>query len=92
MLTVLTPPSDSNPSPFAADMLRLEQDIVAGQMQREAQQIREWQRIQRQDDCRCRGCGDPTDGLTICGQQVQVCPACFDGFVATRDCPTVASV
>ncbi len=92
MLTVLTSPSDSNSSTFAEDMLRLEQDIIAGQMQRESQQIREWQRIQRQDECRCRGCGDPTDGLTICGQQLQVCPTCFAGFVATRDYPAVASV
>jgi hypothetical protein len=83
MLTVPATPSDSNPTSFADDMFRLEQDIVAGQMRREADQIREMNRLQREDDRRCRGCQQPTEGLTICGVKVPVCPECFAAYVET---------
>jgi len=92
MHTIPAPASTSNSATFADDMLRLEQDIMASQMRRESEQIREMHRLQREDDCRCRRCGDLTEGITICGQRLQACPACFAGFVAKWEAPTLASV
>jgi hypothetical protein len=90
MLTVSSSPSVSNPASFADDMLRLEQDITIRQMQREAEQIREMQRLQREDDRRCRGCQQPTEGLTICGVKVPVCPECFAAYVETSGIASTA--
>jgi hypothetical protein len=94
MSTISRIPSVSNPAPFADDMLRLEQDIIAGQMQREAEQIREMNRLQREDDSRCRGCQRLTEGFTICGVNLPVCPGCFAAYVETSGIasPALAAV
>jgi hypothetical protein len=77
MFSVSTSPSVSNSRSFADDMLRLEQDITASQMRREAELLIQ----QREDLSRCIGCGDITEGTKILGSHVQICPDCLAAFV-----------
>jgi hypothetical protein len=71
-------------SDFQADMADVEREIECRRVAEAAERDAEMIRLQREDEGRCRRCGDMTEGAEILGTHVHVCPACLADFVATR--------
>jgi hypothetical protein len=63
--------------------LGLADDASAEVASDEAQRA-EFECLQHEDDRRCRGCGEPTEGITIIGNHVRACPDRLTGFVQAR--------
>jgi hypothetical protein len=83
-------PSVSNPSnltAFQADLDAIESELVCRRQADEAAHAAEMQRLQREDDGHCTGCGMATEGVTVAGQQLRVCPDCLAGFIAEYQRP-----
>jgi hypothetical protein len=66
----------SNLTAFEADMLSIEREISVRQNAEQAQ-----------DAHRCTGCGDITEGASVMGSHVQVCPDCIAEFVTLNHRP-----